>query len=683
MDPLRSQWTRPPLPLRPTTTANDNRSLTDRITLQSNIEIGLNIRKISLDSYQPKMPGIEKLHLEDAFDDSPQMRSLVSVFEEDANKVKKYVETFHQCCQRILDAENALISAQRSLSNHLKNYDKTKFPLEIDTESVFSSSLLQFANMLDEVSSWHQILATQLTDGMMYPLSRFIHNDLEDIATMNELFQVSSSDVDKVLTKYGKISKRKDNDRDTIDTCNEVYNCRKKFHQVALHYYDSLNSLQYKRKTALLEPLIGFLYAFKSHFTIGYDALSVSDVDDFLANMNASVQEVNSALALESKNATEKMDSIKQQSQHLYHAERMPDMPYIPPDLSMLQKASYLNSRTRVAAVVTRWDRAYFFTQGGNLMSISKGEVAGSLVMELDGSVLVHCMEHEERKFVFQVTNGKKTVVLQALNDKERDEWMATIQNIIQDGGYMKEKPKTSRSASVPVSKASASGHSLASSSRSLFSSASEEERMDPNSSLAPFKSILAATPIVFDMISPTDENKAFKGPKEGRPRRTNPFDQCSSTLAADSLRGEKSLLEVYNVRFLGSMEVPFDRGEGLVHATIRQIMAARAIHNVFKMTEMYMVVTESSLRLVDPSSQVICVEFSLQDIAFWAAHKENNRLLGFITRTQEGNSKPTFNCYVFESSSSSEEICTALHTAAKVALQRLMESQNTKPVPE
>ena len=37
--------------------------------------------------------------------------------------------------------------------------------------------------------------------------------------------------------------------------------------------------------------------------------------------------------------------------------------------------------------------------------------------------------------------------------------------------------------------------------------------------------------------------------------------------------------------------------GEKLVHETIRQIMAARAIHNVFKMTESRMVVSSESMR--------------------------------------------------------------------------------------
>lgn len=60
--------------------------------------------------------------------------------------------------------------------------------------------------------------------------------------------------------------------------------------KVALHYYASLNALQYQRKTALIDPLIGYLQAMKSHYILGYEALGLNEVDEFLANISASVQ---------------------------------------------------------------------------------------------------------------------------------------------------------------------------------------------------------------------------------------------------------------------------------------------------------------------------------------------------------------------------------------------------------
>jgi DCC-interacting protein 13 alpha len=60
--------------------------------------------------------------------------------------------------------------------------------------------------------------------------------------------------------------------------------------QTALHYFALLNTLQYKRKSALLEPLIGIMQAQKTFFEMGHEATSRSEVNEFVANIGASVQ---------------------------------------------------------------------------------------------------------------------------------------------------------------------------------------------------------------------------------------------------------------------------------------------------------------------------------------------------------------------------------------------------------
>ena len=41
----------------------------------------------------------------------------------------------------------------------------------------------------------------------------------------------------------------------------DVYTSRKKQHQTMMHYFCALNTLQYKKKIALLEPLFGYMQA--------------------------------------------------------------------------------------------------------------------------------------------------------------------------------------------------------------------------------------------------------------------------------------------------------------------------------------------------------------------------------------------------------------------------------------
>lgn len=62
--------------------------------------------------------------------------------------------------------------------------------------------------------------------------------------------------------------------------------------------------------------------------------------------------------------------------------------------------------------------------------------------------------------------------------------------------------------------------------------------------------------------------------------------------LALDSI-----LHQLFIIRFLGSMEVKSDESPDVVYETMRQILAARAIHNIFRMTESHLLVTCDCLK--------------------------------------------------------------------------------------
>ncbi|XP_021370338.1 DCC-interacting protein 13-alpha-like isoform X1 [Mizuhopecten yessoensis] len=644
------------------------------------------------------MPGIEKLHLEDALEDSPQTRHLLSVFEKDALALKKYSTGLHGCCQRIMKAQNELCAATQSLAQHLRDYEIQKFSLETE-DSILTSTLKQYASYLDDVSSIQQVLSAQLSETMMYPCTKFLQADLEEVTTLYEMFNIASSEHGSAQSRYMKLSKRREDDRTRNEANQDLYLTRKKFHQTSLHYFSCLNALQYKRKFCLLEPVMGYLHAQRAFFRMGQDAVGKTDIEDFLSNIAASVQGVQHELQMETKKTVDLIDNLEQQSAHQYHGQPPVDMPYIPPNTSLTQKAGYLYIRSK-QLLATKWEKCFFFTQAGNLMCQAKAELAGSLVLDLnEPGVMAEPCEADDRRFVFAVVSQKKkSIVVQAENDREKDEWICTINNIVRESGYEKgtrvsshqptQQSKKERAGSSSSMTKQASGSVSGSSSpdgQSVSSNASNNNNaMSPTTTSGPAPSpgdvFLPDAPIQFDIITPTDENGTVTTNLPGPPKRINPFDQSATDVldTLDAAIENASFVESFLVRFLGSMEVKSDRGDSLVHETMRQIMAARAIHNVFRMTESRLVVSSECMRLIDPGTNNVRTQFNLADISFWAAHHENNRLFGFITRTKApGAAISTFACHVFECNVSAEEICQAIGTATKLAFQAIMERKH------
>ncbi|XP_071474956.1 DCC-interacting protein 13-alpha isoform X2 [Marmota flaviventris] len=573
------------------------------------------------------MPGIDKLPIEETLEDSPQTRSLLGVFEEDATAISNYMNQLYQAMHRIYDAQNELSAATHLTSKLLKEYEKQRFPLGGDDE-VMSSTLQQFSKVIDELSSCHAVLSTQLADAMMFPITQFKERDLKEILTLKEVFQIASNDHDAAINRYSRLSKKRENDKVKYEVTEDVYTSRKKQHQTMMHYFCALNTLQYKKKIALLEPLLGYMQAQISFFKMGSENLN-EQLEEFLANIGTSVQ-------------------------------------------------------NKTGLVSSTWDRQFYFTQGGNLMSQARGDVAGGLAMDID-NCSVMAVDCEDRRYCFQITSfdGKKSSILQAESKKDHEEWICTINNISKQI-YLSENPeetaaRVNQSALEAVTPSPSfqqrhenlrpAGQSRlptarTSSSGSLGSESTNLAALSLDSLVAP------DTPIQFDIISPVCEDLPGQAKTSGQGgRRTNPFGESGGSTKSET---EDSILhQLFIVRFLGSMEVKSDDHPDVVYETMRQILAARAIHNIFRMTESHLLVTCDCLKLIDPQTQVTRLTFPLPCVVLYATHQENKRLFGFVLRTSGGRSESNLSsvCYIFESNNEGEKICDSVGLAKQIAL--------------
>lgn len=627
------------------------------------------------------MPAVDKLLLEEALQDSPQTRSLLSVFEEDAGTLTDYTNQLLQAMQRVYGAQNEMCLATQQLSRQLLAYEKQNFALGKGDEEVIST-LHYFSKVMDELNGLHSELAKQLADTMVLPVIQFREKDLTEVSTLKDLFGLASNEHDLSMAKYSRLPKKKENERVKTEVMKEVAAARRKQHLSSLQYYCALNALQYRKRAAMMEPLIGFAHGQINFFKRGAEMFSKS-MDGFLSSVTDMVQSIQVELEAEADKMRVSQQELLSVSESVY----TPDIDVATPQINrnLIQKTGYLNLRNKTGLVTTTWERLYFFTQGGNLMCQPRGAVAGGLIQDLD-NCSVMAVDCEDRRYCFQISmpSGKPGIILQAESRKEYEEWICAINNISRQI-YLTDNPEavaiklnqTALQAVTPITSFGKKQESSCSS-QNIKNSDTGNDKIVPKAtaSIPETEQLIApGTPIQFDIVLPATE---FLDQNRGS-RRTNPFGETEDDSFPEA---EDSLLQqMFIVRFLGSMAVKTDSTTEVIYEAMRQVLAARAIHNIFRTTESHLMVTSQTLRLIDPQTQVSRACFELTSVTQFAAHQENKRLVGFVIRVPESTGEESLSTYIFESNSEGEKICYAINLGKEIievqkdpeALARLM----------
>uniref|UniRef100_A0A673VWD1 DCC-interacting protein 13-beta n=1 Tax=Salmo trutta TaxID=8032 RepID=A0A673VWD1_SALTR len=605
------------------------------------------------------MPAVHTLLLEEALQDSPQTRSLLSVFEEDAGTLTDYTNQLLQSMQRVYGAQSEMGLATEQLSRQLLEYEKQNFALGKGDEEVINT-LQKFAETVGELNTLHSELATQMADRMIFPMIQFREKDLTA-----HVHSFPLTEHEAAMVKYSRLPKKKENEKVKAELVGEVAYSRRKQHQASMQYYCALNALQYRKRVAMLEPMLGYTQDTThgcgptiNFYKKGIDLVS-KKMDSFLGSVSSMTQNIQAQLDSEA----EAMRMTQRELLSMEDTVYMPDRDPAPVNRTLIQKAGYLNIRNKTGLVTTAWDRLYFFTQGGNLMCQPRGAVAGGMVLDLDNSSVM-AVECEDRRYCFQITspNGKTSMILQAESKREYEEWICTLNNISRQI-YLTDNPEavairlnqTAIQAVTPITSFEKRGEGSPNPDRlasimprkHLTSSAAEPEDL-----------IVPGTPIQFDIMLPASE---FQDQNRAGGRRTNPFGETDDDCSPES--DDSLLQQVFAVRFLGSMAVRSGQSQEVIYEAMRQVLAARAIHNIFRTTESHLMVTSSCLRLIDPQTQVTRIGFQLQEVTQFVAHQENGRLMGFVVEgrdwSKEGEEgEPSFSAFVFESNTEGEKIC-------------------------
>uniref|UniRef100_A0A0V0J2I4 PH domain-containing protein n=1 Tax=Schistocephalus solidus TaxID=70667 RepID=A0A0V0J2I4_SCHSO len=392
---------------------------------------------------------MELLRLPEAMSNAPYSQQLACQFAGEADKINKHLQAFSSACTRVCMAQDALSEAYIQLSEVARMISSQDSMVQAKNSDVEQTGL-QFSSFLEELSVLHQRFSDELRSSMFMPPHKLPSQPNLQLTGPNPETLIrftSTSDTQKnydscehemevALKNYMKLSKRctpKQHD----DTVQELSRCRWLFKKAAVIYHARLNAAHFERDLVPLTAFHGFLTSLRLHTERVSQMTTLQSMTDFCETIKIQ-QDCRQVQATEATaDFLNTLSRIESYPLEFFAPEPLlakTDTTYLrSPNTKLLKKSGYLYLRTR-KAFITDWIEVFCFTQGGNLLCQSKSELAASVLVNLNGKgVFTEPVDCDDRRYTFHVVSAteKRTVILQAENSTERDEWIATLSNVI------------------------------------------------------------------------------------------------------------------------------------------------------------------------------------------------------------------------------------------------------------
>ncbi|CDW53332.1 PH domain containing protein [Trichuris trichiura] len=605
-----------------------------------------------------------------------QTQCLLKVFEKDTKLLIDFTHQLQAHLELLVSAQADVAASMEQLSAFLGGYSNIHFPLTWNNDE-FPALINKFQGTVAELGSWMELMVQQLQNCVLYPISKFVSR-LDELQTCKESYYAACHDLNCSLMRVAKLSRKEPAKK--VEEGNAEYGAsRRRFHHVGLRYFVLMNSIQYQRRIGLIEPLLSILYAYRTLFRMGDQALSHDEeLADFFTRVQEQIQRfrltfllfihplftIVSSCFIWTQKLLQARRSFKNFAVFSFHVEQQADSQasheylktleeitriqsdvYHSVDSSSVQpsfdersrhKQGYLFLKSK-PSLISRWDQMYFHTENGNLMCQGKDDVraASRVLFELDETVNAREALNEDRRNCFTVTLGsdaKRQFVFQTLSEKECKEWISAVNNIASAGHGASSATINDQSEPVPGTRC----HDV--------SKSVEVE-------------VLSA-PIQFDMFGLPDTDGSES------------FSASDKSLKQDSTDVE--IFARFSTKFLGSIAVSSDRKENITVEAIKKVTHARMQYNIIRAVDLDLIIlkTPPELRLLDKDCSAIKAAYRLEDIAYWTAHQNNERMFALLIK-QKGErveKRDSFTCHVLESTGieTAEEICGVLGQAMK-----------------
>ncbi|KAI4896945.1 hypothetical protein NFI96_017061, partial [Prochilodus magdalenae] len=295
-----------------------------------------------------------------------------------------------------------------------------KFP-ECTVKHEKMSSLMKFAESLQEMINYHTILFDQAQRSIKSQLQTFVKEDLRRFKEAKKQFDKVSEEKEAALIRNAQAPRNKPHE---VEEATHILTAtRKCFRHIVLDYVLQINVLQSKSRSEVLKSMLSFMYAHLTFFHQGYDLFS--ELQPLMKLLGGQLDQLVVDAAKEKRDMEMKHSTIQQKD----YSNDDTKLEYNVDAENGIVMEGYLFKRASNA--FKTWNRRWFSIQNNQLVYQKKFKDNPTVVVEDLRLCTVKQCEDIERRFCFEVVSPTKSCMMQADSEKLRQAWIRAVQNSI------------------------------------------------------------------------------------------------------------------------------------------------------------------------------------------------------------------------------------------------------------
>eukprot|EP01096_Ripella_sp_DP13-Kostka_P009116 TRINITY_DN3455_c0_g1_i1.p1 TRINITY_DN3455_c0_g1~~TRINITY_DN3455_c0_g1_i1.p1 ORF type:complete len:883 (+),score=333.27 TRINITY_DN3455_c0_g1_i1:52-2700(+) len=358
-----------------------------------------------------------QMNLDELMEDSPIVREKIRLMEQKVEdvglalkKVLKMSKTFQQSGTSYRDA-NASFVSEMSKSD-IKNLSNS------GDDALIEKLFFRIMGAMNDLNEYQSMLMMQLESVFIQPLESMLKQEIKEVKEESKNYQRSKSKYDQTLSKHSHIKRPEAEKIQEVEQDLSVV--KRQYQEASIRFSHKLLQSHSNTRVETIERLCAFFVAQKAFFHQAYTLCQ--DVEPCISEISRAVQNSRAHISSQSVKQKQEVDQFEQMCTQGIDSIKEKDLS------EATEHQGYLFQKSG-----NRWKRKFFVIKDGLFNRLDKvGEPnEGEVTLQHLLLCTVRPTTDTERRFCFELISPNDSLLLQAENEKDMQEWFKVIQNVI------------------------------------------------------------------------------------------------------------------------------------------------------------------------------------------------------------------------------------------------------------